>query len=115
MQDPLERLGDFSEIEEILKEVDIDEVILAIPNASTKETHLILDRLEKYNKKIKFVPKLNGTYTFSTKVSDYDGVLVISTNKIEKRIYDRVLKRSLDVVGALSRNVTFRDSILIYR
>ncbi len=92
---------DYRELEKVIDGVKIDEIIVALPKASNDEMHQIMEKIEGKVSKIKFVPELNGVFTFNSKIEDYDGVLLISAANGIMSSWQRFLKRSMDIAGGL--------------
>lgn len=79
----------------------VQEVIVAIPQLTTKELNNVIDGFEKFVKSIKIIPKVHKMYTFAPKVQDYDGVMLVSTKNNMMSLKRRILKRGLDIVGGV--------------
>jgi len=94
-------LGKFYNIEKIMEKLDVDEVIVALPKATNGEMHKILEKIEGKVKKIKFIPQLNGTYTFNSKVEDYDGMMLISSVSGLMNPFQIKIKRSIDIIAGI--------------
>ena len=95
-------LGKFCDIEKIMEDSDVDEVIIALPKATNTEMHKILEKIERKVKKIKFIPELNGTYTFNTKIEDYDGLLLVSSLSGLMSPFQKTIKRSFDIIAGIA-------------
>lgn len=99
-------LGTYEEIEQLISDKRINEVIIAMPLADNNQMFEIINNLDGKVNKVKFVPELNGVYTFNSEIEDYDGTMLISAQINYVRGLSRFLKRVMDVgigiVGVLS-------------
>ena len=87
---------------DIIKQQDIDTVIIAIPNASRKQMDHFMSILYNKVEKIKYLPRTTGMVTFDTKVQDFDGLLVVSTAKGKTSKCSAIMKRIIDIVGGIA-------------
>ena len=90
-------LGTYEEIEKVISNKGINEVIIAIPLADNKQMLELINKLDGKVRNIKFIPQLNGVYTFNSKIEDYDGLMLVSTYNGMNRSINRFLKRSFDI------------------
>jgi undecaprenyl-phosphate galactose phosphotransferase len=99
--DKKEIICDYKDLEKIIEGSKIDEIIVALPKASSDEMKKIMECIEGKVDKIKFVPELNGVFTFNSKVEDYDGVLMISASNGIMSSWQKIIKRGIDIAGGL--------------
>ena len=90
-------LGSCCDIERVIEENKINEVIIALPLADNKQMSEIINRLDGKVNKIKFIPELNGTYTFNSQIENYDGLMIISAKINFVKGFSRILKRVIDI------------------
>lgn len=90
-----------NDLESLLQQQNIDQVIIAVPKISKVDLDKLMQILHLKVKKIKYVPLATGLVTFDSKVEDYDGLLVISSSKSHTLWPFQLLKRLIDIVGAL--------------
>lgn len=99
-------LGTYEETEQVISDKRINEVIIAMPLADNNQMFEIINNLDGKVNKVKFVPELNGVYTFNSEIEDYDGTMLISAQINYVRGLSRFLKRVMDIgigiVGVLS-------------
>lgn len=99
-------LGTYEEIEQVISDKRINEVIIAMPLADNNQMFEIINNLDGKVNKVKFVPELNGVYTFNSEIEDYDGTMLISAQINYVRGLSRFLKRVMDIgigiVGGVS-------------
>lgn len=97
--------GDIYPVEDLLKKIsdlDIDTVIIAIPNVSRSQMNHFMSILYNQVEKIKYLPQTSSLITFDTKVEDFDGLLVVSTSRGMTNIGSRMMKRVIDILGGLA-------------
>ena len=107
-------LGDYEDIERIIEENKINEVIIAMPLANNEQMTEIINRLDGKVKNIKFTPELNGTYTFNSKIEDYDGIMLISSYNGMNNPANKFLKRSYDLIMGIAGCMVLGILYLIY-
>ncbi len=90
---------DFCQLNEVLNKHRIDEVLVALPQASKDEMSLIMNSLHNKVKVIKFLPRVNGMMTFDSKIEDFNGVLVVSSSLDKMNYFDKMFKRFFDVLA----------------
>ncbi len=93
---------DLSTIVRVIDDNDIDQIIIAIPNASKELLDEVSKKVLGKAKYIKVVPDLNFTMTFNSKVRDFDGILLISTASGRMRRIDILLKRFIDILAGIA-------------
>ena len=97
--------GDIYPVIDLLKKIsdlDIDTVIIAIPNVSRSQMNHFMSILYNQVEKIKYLPQTSSLITFDTKVEDFDGLLVVSTSRGMTNIGSRMMKRVIDILGGLA-------------
>ncbi|MGL6115576.1 MAG: sugar transferase [Cetobacterium sp.] len=94
-------IGDTNSSGEYMVSNKVQEVIVALPQVTNKELNNIIDNFEKFVKSIKIIPKVHKMYTFSPKIQDYDGVMLVGTKNYMMSLKRRILKRGLDIVGGV--------------
>ncbi|MDO4466013.1 MAG: exopolysaccharide biosynthesis polyprenyl glycosylphosphotransferase [Bacillota bacterium] len=103
-EDPVitEDVIDIEQAEEFLVEHEIDTVIFAIPSIPNSTLKRWMHQVSMIVNEVKFLPQINHSVNFNTKIDDFDGTIVISTSE-EKRmsLFDRSFKRLLDIGAAI--------------
>ena len=107
-------LGNYENLENIIRNNNVKEVIIAVPLANNEQMNDIVDKLDGKVNKIKFVPEFNGQYTFNSRIEDYDGIMLISSYNGMKVFSGRLAKRLMDICGALVGMVLVFISTLIF-
>lgn len=90
------------ELTKVIQTLDIDTVIIAIPNIKKKSMDHFMNLLYNKVEKIKYLPQTSGLITFDTKVQDFDGLLVVSTAKGKTSKGSLIMKRIMDILGGLA-------------
>ena len=91
-----------SELEKVLKEEEITELMLTIPDLTKNELEHIMSIAGRYVKNIKYIPRINGLVTFDSDIEDFDGLIVISRTAREKSRWQKAVKRIIDILGGLA-------------
>jgi undecaprenyl-phosphate galactose phosphotransferase len=105
----LGRPDDFAEIQ---KDVNADEVVVAIPTASRDLLARVLNVVEMRVKRVSYVPDMYMLTTFSASMRDIDGLPLISTSQGLLNPLNRAIKAVMDYVGALLALVLFSPLFL---
>lgn len=90
----------YYELNELLSG-NVDQVIIALPEASKEELDVITRQLFDRVQYIKVLPQLNFTMTFNSKIDDFDGELLISTSRGKLGFVEKALKRVIDIIAGI--------------
>lgn len=93
----LEYLGHIDDVEIILREYNIEEVIIALESSEHTKIKSIISRLEGGDVKIKILPDMYDIVSGSVKVNNIFGALLIDVKSNVMPIWQRVVKRFMDV------------------
>lgn len=96
------RVYNFENLDNILKEEKIDQVIIAIPQATRRQIDEVSKKLFGKVQIIKVLPELNFTMTFNSKINDFDGELLISTSQGKLGFVENIIKRLVDICAGLA-------------
>ena len=97
-------LGDFTNIEQVLRKNPTYEVVLATPGLSKSEIVKLFYRVQPFVKRVSFIPDLFGVPIANLKTlkSFDDQLLVLRTQNNLNRVSNKFLKRAFDLTaGAL--------------
>jgi exopolysaccharide biosynthesis polyprenyl glycosylphosphotransferase len=97
----LKNLGDYTKIAQIIEKSNVQQVIIAIESSEHKKITEILNRIEGSNVKISIIPDIYQILIGSVKVNQIFDIPLIEINKDLSPVWQKVLKRMLDVTGAL--------------
>ncbi len=78
---------------------NVDEIIVAIENVNEEEMTYIVNKLDGKVNKIKYIPDINGLFTFNSEVEDYDGIMLITAGQYIRSFNRRLVKRLIDIIG----------------
>ena len=94
-------MGDLNNFDEMVNKINIEEVVIAIPNLSRIELSEIITKLERKVRKIKYIPDLHGLISFSNKIHDLDGILAITASQELLNPLNLMVKRFFDIILSL--------------
>lgn len=97
----LPRLGNYQELPELIKKLQIEEVIIALESTKHKEIAAVNNLLEDEPVIIKIVPDLFDVVSGSVKMQNVLGTALIEINHQIMPTWQMVLKRVIDVVFSL--------------
>ena len=89
------------DLENIIAKENIEQVIVALPNISKKEINKLMLRLYDQVKIIKYMTTVDVTFTFNSKIQDFDGSLLISTAHGTMGFFERFIKRIIDIIASI--------------
>lgn len=106
-------IGTLNNFDKIIEKINIEEVIIAVPNLSRIELSEIITKLERKVRKIKYIPDLHGLISFSNKINDLDGVLAITASQELLNPLNLLIKRFFDIILSLSGLIILSPVFLI--
>ncbi|MEG0710486.1 MAG: exopolysaccharide biosynthesis polyprenyl glycosylphosphotransferase [Longicatena sp.] len=89
------------EMAEVIERLKIEQVVIAVPEIERENLNTLNSMLRDKVQKIKFIPLSSALITFDSKVEDYDGVLLVSTMKGQRNVFEKILKRVIDILAGL--------------
>lgn len=92
---------DYKDLDMIIEKYQIDQVVIALVDASKLTISTIIDDLFNKVSSIKVLPRVNSMINFDSKTEDLDGILLIATSTGHINIATRILKRFIDIIGGL--------------
>jgi exopolysaccharide biosynthesis polyprenyl glycosylphosphotransferase len=103
MSNPLPVIGGREKFAKFLyrNKKKIDEVLIAMPAATTKQNLHIMDLCQEYGIPYKFVPSLNDLMLHRVRQEQLDGIPLFSTEEIGIPMMNRVFKRTFDIIGSI--------------
>ncbi len=93
-------LGGYKDIERVIAENEIALVLIALPLRAQDRLEEILDHLAELMVEVKVVPDLHRFLSLRGSVEEFDGLPIISLRESPMHGWNRVLKRTLDVLVA---------------
>lgn len=106
-------LGTVNELPHLLKEFEVDEVIVAMPEKGHRATIEIIDMCVSENVSIKVFPDIFQFIATQPTIGDLGGLPLISVRDYALRGYWLVFKRLIDIVGAFLGLVFLSPLILL--
>ncbi|MBR0478370.1 MAG: exopolysaccharide biosynthesis polyprenyl glycosylphosphotransferase [Solobacterium sp.] len=93
----------FDDLAGFLDTHNVDEIVIALPDATKEEMQVIYDIVNHRVNVVKSLPKVNGIITYQSQVEDFDGIVLISSS-VGPMHHDRLglaVKRMLDILIGL--------------
>lgn len=107
-------LGGLDDIERVLEERPVDAVYLSVPNLLASEIPEILLRLERFAVDVRLIPDVRPrNLPQSMRVSELEGMPVLSYRESPMAGVGAVLKRSMDILGAALGLVVFSPVLAV--
>ena len=94
----LEKLGDYSDLKQVINSHQIEEVIIATEPKEHEKTNSIINDLADLNVKIKVIADMYSILTGSVKMSSIFGALLIAVNPEILSPWEKITKRIVDVI-----------------
>lgn len=98
LEDRLNYLGHIDDVERVLREHEIEEVIIAIESAEHDRLKNIIARVGGGDVKIKILPDMYDIMSGSVERSNIFGALLIDVNSEVMPVWQRTMKRLMDIV-----------------
>jgi len=93
-------LGDATQLAPLIEELDIDEVIIALPEATHQDILMLLSECERGQVTIKVFPDVFQIMASPVGIGDLGGLPLVTVRDIALRGWRRVAKRMMDIGGA---------------
>lgn len=97
LEDQITYLGHFDNVESILREHEIEEVIIAIESSEHDRLKKIISRLEGGSVRIKILPDMYDILSGSVEMSNIFGAILIEVDSEVMPVWQRIFKRFFDV------------------
>lgn len=98
LEDKLPYLGHLTDLEKIIREQEIEEVIIALESVEHDKLKSILSRIEGGDYSIKILPDMYDILSGSVKMTNIFGALLIEVNAETMPIWQQTIKRFIDVI-----------------
>lgn len=106
-------LGGLADMEEVLERKKPDAVYIAMPSMVAADLPEVLRRLERFAVDVRIIPDVQPRYVMqSMAVSELDGMPILSYRESPMEGIRGVMKRFIDVVGALVGLIVFAPVML---
>ncbi len=93
-------LGTTANLEEAVREHDVDQVVLALPLSAHHKTVQLIRTAGQLLVEVKVVPDLLQYYVLRAGIEDLDGLPMINLTQIPLQGWNQLVKRLMDIVGA---------------
>lgn len=101
LKDKLPYLGHFNDIDGILRNYNIEEVIIALESTEHDRLKKVISRLEGAQLKIKILPDMYDILSGTVEMSNIFGALLIDIKSEAMPVWQRVFKRIIDLVASM--------------
>ncbi len=93
----------YDELQEYLNNHQVDEVIIALPDANKRMNKEIYNAIRDKVEVIKTIPKINGIISYQADIQDFDGTVLISSaqGRIKNDFAGLFMKRIVDICAGL--------------
>ncbi len=98
LEEKLNYLGHVSDLDTILKEKNVEEVIIALESTEHAKLKSILTRIEGSNIRVKIIPDMYDILSGIVKMNNIFGALLIEVNSDGMPIWQQAIKRFMDVI-----------------
>lgn len=106
-------VGTAEELPALIEEHDVDEVIIAIPEKGHREVVRVISYCERGRVSIKVFPDIFQFVTSEAGIDDLGGLPLLSVRSFALRGYMLIVKRLMDVVGAVLGLVVFSPLMML--
>ncbi|MCS7252059.1 MAG: undecaprenyl-phosphate glucose phosphotransferase [Anaerolineae bacterium] len=93
-------IGTASDLPDLVYTRDVDEVLIAIPEAPHSEVLRLISLCERGNLSIKIYPDIFQLITTHPSLDDLGGLPLLTVRDVAQRGWKLMLKRAMDIVGA---------------
>ncbi len=100
LEDSLPYLGHINDVEHILRDNEIEEVIIALESVEHDRLKTIISRLEGGDVRIKILPDMYDILSGTVEMSNIFGALLISVNAEVMPVWQRTFKRLIDIIAS---------------
>lgn len=94
-------LGHIDDVEQVLREYEIEEVIIALESVEHNKLKRIIGRLEGGDVRIKILPDMYDILAGTVEMSNIFGALLISVNAEVMPLWQRIFKRAIDIITSI--------------
>ena len=108
-------LGTVSELVEILEQVDVQEIIIALPEGTDRyDIARIVSMCQRGSVAIKIYPDLFEFVTTGISIDDLGGIPLLNVRDIQLRGWRLSLKRGIDILGAIFGLVVLSPIMMLF-
>ncbi len=101
LKDELPMIGTYDQLGDLIKQYNIEEVIIGIESSKHQEINTVTSLLEEEKVHLKIIPDLFDMMSGSVKMNNVIGTMLIEINHDVMPTWQKVLKRLLDIFVSL--------------
>ncbi len=106
-------IGTAEDLPDLVYARDVDEVLIAVPEAPHSEVLRLISLCERSNLSIKIYPDIFQLIATQPSLDDLGGLPLLTVRDVAQRGWKLVLKRAMDVVGASIGLILFSPLMLL--
>ena len=113
LEDRIEYLGHIDQVETILQEFHIEEVIIALESKEHDRIKTIISRLAAREVRIRILPDMYDILSGTVEMNNIFGALLLDVNSEVMPVWQRSVKRALDIVASLVSLLVFTPMFIV--
>ena len=113
LEDRIEYLGHIDQVETILQEFQIEEVIIALESKEHDRIKTIISRLAAREVRIHILPDMYDILSGTVEMNNIFGALLLDVNSEVMPVWQRSVKRALDIVASLVSLLVFTPMFIV--
>ena len=113
LEDRIEYLGHIDQVEAILQEFQIEEVIIALESKEHDRIKTIISRLAAREVRIRILPDMYDILSGTVEMNNIFGALLLDVNSEVMPVWQRSVKRALDIVASLVSLLVFTPMFIV--
>ncbi len=106
-------IGTTDDLPDVIDQYDVDEVIIALPEASHRELVQLVSKCQRGRVNIKVYPDIFAYITGGLTVDELNGMPMLSVRDVALRGWKLSLKRGMDIVGSFVGLVLFSPLLVL--
>ena len=113
LEDRIEYFGHIYQVETILQEFQIEEVIIALDSKEHDRIKTIISRLAAREVRIRILPDMYDILSGTVEMNNIFGALLLDVNSELMPVWQRSVKRALDIVASLVSLLVFTPMFIV--
>jgi len=101
LSNQLQYLGHIDNVEQILKDYEVEEVIIALESVEHDRLKRIISRVDSGNVRVKILPDMYDILSGTVEMSNIFGALLINVSTDPMPVWQTTLKRFIDIITSL--------------
>lgn len=99
--DPKQGIYPFEDLNQVIQDLRVNSVIIAIPQASKEISTYISDAISDQVELVKFLPRVNNMIAYNSTIEDYDSLLVVTNSVRFNFRFGLIVKRLMDILAGI--------------